>query len=120
MGVIERSFQRIDRAEITFGAWLLIVSPPAWYLAGADFQWWEPWILPAIGVAILVYLRVRKPLAPDHVVEIAYVDFEDGPPYYEPSCDCGWEGARWPDESSARDEGRRHANVVLTRVENYR
>jgi hypothetical protein len=56
----------------------------------------------------------RKGPKPGHVAVVLLADPRDGSyqPYYMAQCDCGWFGESFPDEASAFEEARQHAEDV--------
>ncbi len=80
---------------------------------------WEPAVPAAIGAGMLLWMRRFGPFGTEHVVTIEYTDFEDVPPYYQATCDCGWDGPQRQFEGPAREDGHRHAPDVLTPIEDF-
>jgi hypothetical protein len=60
----------------------------------------------------------RKGPKPGHVAVVLLADPGDGSyqPYYMAQCDCGWFGESFPDEASAFEEARQHAEQVDAEV----
>jgi hypothetical protein len=119
VGGFERALHRQNRWMAKFGAWLFVATPLLWIAFGDDYEPWEPAILPVIGVAMLLWMRVRGPLVPEHLARVEYVDFEEAPPYYQAACDCGWEGERQRYEEAARHDAGGHTPHVRGAIEDF-
>ena len=80
--------------------------------------------MPALGVAILLWLRLRPGL-PEHVASVEYLRRDDYggpdalPPCFIAWCDCGWTSDDRPDEPAARSEALRHTVHVRSGLNPY-
>src|SRR4051794_16506310 len=113
-----RERRRSQRESTKYLAWVFVASPILLLVFGhGRYSIAEAALMPAIGVVIVLWLRLRPGL-PDHVASVEYLhrDDYDGPDALPPCfiawCDCGWTSDDRPDEPAARSEALRHTEHV--------